>query len=270
MSSSIFALLNFPSSDPVMMEAVSALSANVMVQMNNMPSLVNSWQQEDIANQDTSGYYQNPTQIAITNANTAANVVVSFGSNVNGTTLTISGLLNSAYNKSRTIFNTTAAAFQYHTDRMSNVTGMGSDVDNPHYEVSIGYGKMMLYLTNKSDDVQNNAPMIGSFGSILAANTITANANTFLSYAQIYAASVFEGNSSISLADAQALANYANNVYNLMTTYMNQDITFYQNTKNVMNSYSAVSPFKQIGDTETNLIMNHIGTDKIKTRLASQ
>ena len=59
MSSSIYALLNFPT-DPVYTSAVAPLSANVMVQMNLMPSLVNTWQQEDIANQDTSGYYQNP------------------------------------------------------------------------------------------------------------------------------------------------------------------------------------------------------------------
>ena len=67
MSSSIYALLNF-STDSVYTSAVSPLSANVMMQMNNMPSLINSWQQEDIANQDTGDYYQNPTQLAITTA----------------------------------------------------------------------------------------------------------------------------------------------------------------------------------------------------------
>ena len=112
--------------------------------------------------------------------------------------------------------------------------------------------------------------MIGSFGSIFAANLISANANTFLTYALIYKNSISGSTSNISLGDAQTLSQSANNVYDIMTNYRNQDIAFFQNTKDVMDSYRAVSPFKQIGDTETGLIMNHIGTEKIKTRLASQ
>lgn len=269
MSSSIYALLNFPA-DPILQAAVTPLSANVMIQMNAMPSLVNAWQQEDIANQDTTGYYQNPALTGILNANTAANVVVSSGNSVTGSTSTITNLLVSIYQKSNAIFTSTASSFLYHTNRMSNVVEMGFDVDNPHFLTSIGYGKVMIYLTNKSDNVQNNAPMIGSFGSIFASNVITANANTYLSYAQLYAATVSSNTSNISLSNAQALSLYANNVYNMMTNYMNQDIAFFQDTKSVMDSYNAVSQFKQLGQTETDLIMNHIGTEKIKTRLASE
>ena len=274
--------LGFPQNDPIMVEAAQPLSANVMIQMNNMPQLIKTWQKEDIENDNIGGYFQNPNQLAIQNTTNSANIVLSYPG-VTGDTPTITGILSNLYSTSNT-FNSLLSNFQYHTDRMSNVTDMGYDMDNPHYELSIGYGKMIMYIVNQTDGIQNNSPMIGSFGSIFAANVISANANTFLSYAQLYSQTITtiittEGDppvttitytSNISLSDAQSLFNVANNLNNLMTTYMAQDKQFYQNTRTLSDNFHKVSGFNSMGQTETDLIMNHIGTDKIKTRLASQ
>ena len=274
--------LGFPQNDPIMVEAAQPLSANVMIQMNNMPQLIKTWQKEDIENDNIGGYFQNPNQLAIQNTTNSANIVLSYPG-VTGDTPTITGILSNLYSTSNT-FNSLLSNFQYHTDRMSNVTDMGYDMDNPHYELSIGYGKMIMYIVNQTDGIQNNSPMIGSFGSIFAANAISANANTFLSYAHLYTQTITtiittDGDppitritytSNISLSNAQTLYNTANNLYNLMTTHMSQDKEFYQNTKILSDKLNKFSAFNNIGQTETDLIMNHIGTDKIKTRLASQ
>jgi hypothetical protein len=152
---------------------------------------------------------------------------------------------------------------------MSNVVPMDSEILYPHYDISIGYGKMMMYLTNKTDNVQNNSPMIGSFTSIFASNNINANANTFLTYTNIFISTTNTTNSNISSTNANALFDVANTLYSMMTNYRQQDIDFYTNTKTVMDRYNAVSSFKNIGQTETDLINTYIGTDKIKTRLAN-
>jgi hypothetical protein len=271
MANSIFSLLNFPSSDPVIAESTQTLSANVLTQMNLMPSLVNSWQQGDMANSDTGGYFQNPLGVSINTASSTANTIVAFGT-VTGTTPQISNLLISVANVANALSHTTPD-FLYLTNRLSNVEEIGSDMDTPHFKSATGYGKIVMYIVNKTDNIQNNAPMIGSFGSILAANVINSNANTFITYANLYANTITVGidgtNSSISLANAQILSNSVNSIYQLMTNYIQQDTDFYQNLKDVVNSYSAVSTFNSLGQTENDLIINYIGTDKIKARLSS-
>lgn len=282
MTNSIYNLLGFPTNDPVLSSAKTTLTTQAQTQMNLMPNLVNTWQQEDMATNNTNGYFTNPASSCIQVALTASNTVMQY-TGVTCTTGAITNLVASAFNSSNTIVSTTAGQFLYHTNRMSNVVDIGDDVTNPHYQVSIGYGKILMLIVNKTDGIQDNSPMIGSFGSILAANVISANANTFLSYANLYkntitATSVTDPDtgyittsysSNISLANAQALSDSANAVNSMMTTYRNQDITFFQNSKTVMDRYNAISGFGKMGQTENDLVMNHIGTDKLKTRLNS-
>ena len=59
-ANSIYALLNFPSNDPTLNAAVQPFSSNVQYQMNLMPSMIKTWQQDDIAANNTTGYFENP------------------------------------------------------------------------------------------------------------------------------------------------------------------------------------------------------------------
>jgi uncharacterized membrane protein len=285
MADSIYALLNFPSDDPVLSNNTMEMADDVKLQMNLAPNLVNSWQQEDIANDDTGDYFINPCQLGNDTTNAAATLVLTAGdgNNMSGNTSEITNLLYTAWHQSNTLLHLTVPAFEYHTQRMSNMQSMGSDMTNPHYELSTGYGKVLTFITNKTDGIQNNSVMLGSFGSILAANAISANANTFLTIAQNYAntinvtttddglgGTITTYSSYISLANAQILADTANSIHTMMTTYRTQDTEFFTNSKAVMESYSKVSGFSRLGQTETDLIMNHIGSDKLKTRLSSE
>ena len=282
--SSIFALLGFPTNDPVLSSSTVEMSDAVKMQMNLMPSMVNSWQQTDIANGDTSGYHVNPNQIGNDTTNTATTIIISAGNGqpMTGNNAAITTILSNTYTKANTLLRTTVPAFEYHTQRMSNMVSMGSDVTNPHYELATGYGKILTFITNKTDGIQNNSIVLGSFGSILAANIINANANTLLVLSRSYAntinvSSVDDGlghitttySSNISMENAQALYDATNAVYTLMNTYKTQDTTFFTNSKSVMDAYNKVSNYSRLGESETDLIMNHIGSDKLKTRLTS-
>jgi hypothetical protein len=57
------------------------------------------------------------------------------------------------------------------------------------------------------------------------------------------------------------------NLENTMTTYRNQDNSFYQNSKDVLDDFNNVRDFSKMGQTEENLVLNVIGSDKIKQRL---
>ena len=76
--------------------------------------------------------------------------------------------------------------------------------------------------------------------------------------------------SSFSLAQTQALQSTVSSIYNLMTTYPAQDNAFFTNSKAIMSDYSVVSSLGNMGATETTLVTNYIGTDKLKTRINSQ
>ena len=288
MSSSIYNLLGFPTNDPIMNAATVEYADDVKMQMNLMPSMVNSWQQEDIANSDTNGYFVNPNQLGNDTTNTATAIIISSSSMmtpIQGDTVTITDLLTNANTKATNLLHTTVPAFEYHTQRMSNMVSMGSDVTNPHYELATGYGKIISYMVYKTDGIENNSTMIGSFGSILAANAISSNANTLLTLSNLYANTINATTtgtgteldpyvtvytSNISLANAQSLSDTTNTVYNLMTTYMAQDKTFFTNTKNVVDAFGKVNKLDKMGQTETDLVTyRDWETDRKSTRLNS-
>jgi hypothetical protein len=274
-ANSIYALLNFPFSDPVMNAAVQPFSANVQFQMNLMPSLVNTWQQDDIATANTGGYFQNPVGTSIQNIRNNANNIVSITNNfMGGNTPNITALVTSTISLANNITTNTANQFLYHTNRMSNVIDITENVELPHYQTAIGYGKMITYITNKTDGVQNNSVLIGSFGSILAANSFNANANVYLYWSNLLSNSIYTdmgGNTYTNLSEANAQNVFAafSSINNEMWNRRQQDIDFFTNTKTVMERYNDVNQFNNIGQTETDLIMNYIGTDKIKSRLTS-
>ena len=76
----------------------------------------------------------------------------------------IVNLISSTQALAYTILHTTVPAFEYHTQRLSNMQGIGSDVTSPHYQTAIGYGKILTFITNKTDGVQNNSVVLGNFG----------------------------------------------------------------------------------------------------------
>jgi len=73
----------------------------------------------------------------------------------------------------------------------------------------------------------------------------------------------------MSLSNAQSMYTTLSSINNEMWNRRQQDIGFFNNTRSVIERYNNVSQFNNIGQTETDLIMNHIGTDKIKSRLNS-
>lgn len=277
MSSSVYARLGFSFPDPIANTVIQPLSSEVEHQMNTMPIFLNSWQQEDVATGNTAGYYVNPMSDVITLVkNSAISLVTNTPNTVTGDTNTITSLITSALNYANTIKNSTADGFLYHTNRLSNVTGMDSNITEPHFDTAMGIGKMMMYLTYQTDGVQNNSPMLGSFTSLFIANTLSDyettasalsivlnNSITFNPFGNTYS-------SNISLSNAQALSNAYYNLYITMTNYRNQDNTFFQNSSYVLNDFNKVRAFSTMGQTENYLITNYIGSPKLLSRLQSE
>jgi len=273
---SVYGRLGFDSTNPVANSIVQPLAPDVLAQMKMIPSWMNAWQTKDVAEANTGGYFQNPVANTIINVNTVANTMIRManGNPLVGSTGTITSLLSNTKNNAITIGRSNTAAgissecnnFTYITNRLSNVVDMGSDVTTTHYTIAIGYGKMMSYLTNQTDGVQNNSPSIGGFTSVYTGNTLNALVANTTPLLTILTNSLTGNNSSISLSDAQ---NLDNNMYQMLTTMVScrtNDQNFYVNSGAVFHDYNEVSQFNGMGQSQTQLI-KMIGSPKLLSRI---
>jgi len=274
--SGVYAMLGFPTNDPVANSGVETLSPKVQTQLEMMPQMMTDWQEQDLISNQTETYFKNPCAAATQKAWNAANTIslypsITFANTAAGT------LYNYIYNVSHEISTNTANNFMIHTNRMSNVVPLDFELEKPHYETAVGYGKMVMYITNQTDGIQNNSPMMGSFTSLFFGNNLSIYANSYYSNTQIFANTITsnvdgEGyttyNSNLTLSQARTLANCVNSVI-LMDTYRTQDNTFFQNSKTVVERYNKVSQFNKIGQGESFLINTFIGTPELTANLAN-
>lgn len=285
MTASVYALLQFPSNDPVLASKVEPYSQEVQNKMNLMPKMMNEWQQNDVGNGNTGGYFKNPAAYGAQTVKNSACTFVSITSNsfMGGNNSTITTIINNTKVVAANLASNTAVNFLDHTNRLSNVSAQDERLQLPHYETATGYGKMVSYMVNKTDGIQNNSVILGSFSSVLAANNINANANVFLQLTTQFQNSIYSVEtgdpesgystvyySNISQTTAQTIYDTYVAMNDEMSTRRQQDINFFTNLKTIQARYSEVSKFDGIGRSESDLIMNHIGTDKIKERLSSQ
>jgi hypothetical protein len=256
---------------------VQPYNANTINGMKLMPPLLNEWQTEDVGNDDVGGYFQNPVADICELVWTDANSLI-YSANSTGSTEEISNTLNLIFSTAGTL-QQTSNSYLYITNRQSNVTPLNDDIQTPHYSMTMGMGKMMSYLTYQSDGISNNAPMIGAMTSILIGNTLNSMYSTMHPLVIILNNSItanvdpetgFSSNASnITLANALALSNSVIEINNKMISTVTNDTNFFYNTRTVTTDLTEVRQFDKMGATQTTIIMDYIGTEKIKSRLTA-
>jgi len=272
---SIYGRLGFNSTDPTTNATVTADSSAVANNLSFMPQLLNAWQTEDVSTSNVGSYFVNPVAgVTATISSTMSTInTATIGTNVQSTiSSTVTQALHALGNTAATAVSS-AANYLYVTNRESNVVDPGTDVTTVHYRMAIGYGKILTYITYQSDGVQNNSPIMGNFTSITLGNTLSTLSNTLTSQQIELSASITVGTpntSNLTLVQTQTLWNTVNSISTLMTFYPAQDNAFFAASAAVISDYSAVAHLSELGATETLLVNNYIGTDKLKTRLLSQ
>lgn len=258
----VYATLGYNFNDPN--SDVINLSANTVAHLNSMPAFIETWQAQDIANNTVGGYYQNPvasntssiitiSQTMITVANTGAS------QNIANCDLIITAA-NNLYNNTN--------SFLAHTNRISGVTPfVGQDVENPYYDTAMGLGKTALYITNQTDNITNTSPILGSFTSILIGPQV-GSANVTLANNLVTLTNGVTANNLTQAQISQILSDISN-TNTLLITRQNADVTYYTNLRSFVDKYNSVKKFSNMGETETYLVNNFVGTDKIKERINS-
>jgi hypothetical protein len=273
-------LLNLLGYDP------SAVGNNVLTftsatanSLNALPQIGDSWQLNDVFTSNTGNYFVNPVGAStLSIENYATEMTTNFSYTVSSgeggfSTYTVSGL--EPIVAAATDLIDAANNFLQHTNRISGVTSVQDDhlSQFPHYDTAIAIGKTILYITNKHDNIGNNAPIIGNFTSILIANTINSMATTMASDYSLVLGSIIPGTlgrpSTTSLSGGQISTITARliNITTTMNTRANSDIAFFLAESDFVQKYNKLKKFNNVGQTESYLLSNFIGTDKIKQRI---
>lgn len=267
----VFDRLGYTFNDPAN-SSVQTFSTNVANQMAIVPSLLTDWQKSDIAANNVGGYFQNPVANVVQAIWNLSNTYITYTTqNVQNTNPTINTAIRSAMSNAVSIATMYANTYLYITNRQSNVVPAGNDTINVHYTTAIQAGKILTYVINQTDGIQNNAPMIGSFTSIMIGNTLNTLYTTIRGLSNTFAASIntvpSPASSNISLADAQSLQNSMYALATTMYSFPKNDNNFFQNSKQVISDYNALRQVSKLGQTENYLINNYIGTNKLTSRL---
>ena len=270
---SIFSRLGYDSANTVTM----SLSNTAIATLNTMPPLLNDWQTSDVANSSASGYFINPVANVTHGIWNTANSIIS----ITGVTgVSNMSTLVTATNNVRAASNN----FLLHTDRISGVTQPnGSTGTLPHYFSAMSASKILMYITFQSDGIQNNAPMMGNFTSLTVANTLTTQNTTIQTYRGLVANSInvtttvdpetfettYSYTTNLTPTQVSTMVNGLQPIADLMNGRRTSDVTFYNNSRAVIDDYNKVDQFSSIGQTESQLFNNYIGSDKLKSRINS-
>jgi hypothetical protein len=282
---------------------VNTLPNTAINQLNTAPALLpNQWMVNDLVNDDAKGYHVNPLAASCNTIWASSNTLINITSSLQGSgnltalwsTINLDLKAIAGYNVTTgdaenppivtTKYTGQMEEFLAHTYRISGVVPITANVDaasKPHLEQAMQIGRALMYLVYQTDGREDNAPMLGSFTSILVANTINEYANIIVSYANTINASITESvggtppddlfiirTSNLSYATVNTIASTANSLITLVRDRRVHDENFYTNSNQLVNDAKSIRRYASLGTSESSLIDNLVGSDKLKSRLA--
>ncbi len=274
---------------PTQNNSIVTLSDQTVEHLNNVPQLLSDWQKEDLVNNDVGGYQKNPVSNVIIFIRNTSNAIYNLTNTVIGSSPAINTVFTSITTNTANLGTVNGGKFLAHTNRLSGVINVeysvanstdGADGRLPHYETAVSVGQVVMYLVYQTDGIQNNAPIMGNFTSILiedqleSYNTILQSIRTEVNNSITLTATGDPMNPYINVSNltlAQVNAIYANtsNLDTLLYVRRTSDEQFYEKSKQITSEYKALRGFSNMGLTANNLNQNFIGTDKLKARINS-
>jgi hypothetical protein len=245
------------------------MPANVVNFLGNTSIHLSQWQVDDIANATATGYYQNPHNDVLGTLSVFIGGLGVYANTANYADPDLANTLLAAANSTES----SLVSFANHTNNLSGVTRSSNTSIYPDLGSALSIGRQMLNITNKTDGVQNNTPILGNFTSLYVnSDLVVYNSAIANDYIMLDASMSADANgnlsSNISNTDLNNIVNDVLGLHTFITDRMNGDISFYINSLEISKEYSTVAQFSSIGNTQNNII-KIIGTDKLKNDLAN-
>lgn len=237
----------------------------------NYPSPLYTWQASDLSGSSVGNYFQNPHSANLTLMTTYTNQLLTYSN-------TQSVTYNSAPTEANTLYALAnnllieISSFTDHTNRMSGVTESTNKLTTPDYQIAMSIGRQVLQICNQVDGVQNNAPILGNFTSLVIVSDVSNSVIQLSSSAATLNASlsIVGGNtySGISQASMNTIIASAQTAFNLLNSRRVGDTTFYTNSISLIQDYNTILQFSNLGVNSSYLIKDlGIGTTKLQNYL---
>jgi len=239
--------------------------------LNNSSINLSQWQVDDIATSTATGYYQNPYSSVLNNITIVLNGMAA-NCNISSITFNVAPIQANTLYSSIVNALTAVSDFTTHTNYISGVERSANTVLYPDLNTALSIGRQVLALTNKSDQTQNNVPVLGSFTSLYIRDDVDSRSNAIIIDSRTLGNSLYveDGNtySNISISSINTIITDVNSLQTLLATRRNGDINFYQNSLAIVRDYQTVLTFSSVGDTQ-NSLLQIVGTTKLKDDLAT-
>ena len=287
----LFDRTGYSFTDPDNTGLIKLLPNTAIQQLNAMPALVpEQWMKDDLITANNYGYYVNPVanscNIIWAQANTLAGITNSlyggdyFYNGDNPTTRRFAGI----YSTLNLLVSANGEMVQFinHTNRISGKVPASANTEaslKPCLEPAMLIGRALTTLVYQIDEREDNAPMMGSFTSILIANTLSEYANAMVRHVYTVNTSITmnvvnaNGNtvntSNLEIAVVVSIGDFIDKLYELLNTRRTHDENFYTKSNQLVNEAISLRRLGNVGATEANLTQTLVGTDKLNSRLSS-
>jgi hypothetical protein len=260
------------------------LSDSTKNYLNTQPISLETWQKNDLANGTiaVTDYYKNPVL-------NVSNQLESSTQNLYNLIITINQYDTAGAVPLETSANTLLneiEPFRKHTSNVAGVTKAeatvpedGSPViEYPDYDSAVQQGQDLLLLLNNTDGVQDATPVLGSLTSLFIGEEIASNTAIITNDYPILNATLrpsVDGNgnpiivSNISVSAANLIATHLQTASGMLNTRRLHDWNFFANGRTLLEDYNRVDKLENVGNTQTYLINNLIGTDSYKQKISA-
>jgi hypothetical protein len=163
------------------------------------------------------------------------------------------------------------AKFKSHTDNVSGIGTTTSEQDTiPTLSSATAIGNYTMRILSTTDGLSNTTPMLGSLTSLFINDELTANSVMLYNDLLTLQGSIGPtGNSEITLTQYNNIVANITSVTNYTNLRRTSDWAFFSNSIALATNSISLSKFDNIGNTQSYLIDNLIGTDRLKQNLAN-
>ena len=274
----LFQKLGYNYSDPH--GDITDYSTDTIEHLDALPSLIDTWQTQDISDSSVGDYLQNPLSTVSTTISVTANSIYAvLNSNVSYSVTGVSAVMANVMSSTLTLY-TAAVNFKDHTDRISGVSSYNDYVESgsavaatkPFRETIKGFSKLLVYIIYQTDGISNTSIINGAQTSIFTGpemNVYVSSVQTYANTINVSLTAVPNGTSNLTLTQANTIYDGITGMISFMDTRRTHDETFFTNMKTMVSDYQKTRQFSNMGSAETEMLNNYTGTSKILTRINS-
>jgi hypothetical protein len=260
------------------------LSDNTKNFLNTQPVSLETWQKNDLANGTivVTNYYKNPVLNVCNdlkaNAQNLLSLLFTIDEYDTAGGIPLSSSTNALLNE--------IELFKEHTSNVAGVTKAeatvpedGSPViEYPDYDSSVQLGQDLLMLLNNTDGIQDSSPVLGNMTSLfigdeIASNTITIGSDYSTLNVTLRPGLDANGNviilSNITTTAANLILTHLQTASGMLNTRRLHDWNFFRQGQILLEDYSRIDKLENVGNTQTYLINNLIGTDEYKQKISA-